>query len=98
MASTTDLIVEMITSSIVDSLKSNLEGKIDETTLAKIPPIALLAAKAAVPFPLRIALDLIPASTVQSGVNTATSGASAVGTAALGGISSISSNLFKKKT
>ena len=87
MASTnTDYVVGLIVDGVLASMKSQLNGKVPDAVLDTVRTGAILAASSAIPPPVRLAINAVPASTVMAAGNAAASkvrtvkaGAEAVG-------------------
>ena len=76
----TDYVVELIVDSIINSMKSQFEGKVPVTAFDTVRSGAVLTASNAIPFPLRLAINAIPKSAYKaagdagvSGIKTVTS-------------------------
>jgi len=76
--SNTDYVVTLIVDSIINSMKSQLEGKVPDTVFDKVRSGAVLTASAAIPFPIQIAINAVPPSAYKVAGNITMSGAKAV--------------------
>ena len=87
MASTnTDYVVGLIVDGVLASMRSQLNGKVPDAVLDTVRSGAILAASSAIPPPVRLAINAVPASTVMAAgnaaankVRTVKAGAEAVG-------------------
>lgn len=74
----TDHVIELIADSIINSLKSQLEGKVPDAVFGTAYSAAVFAAKSAIPFPIQIAINAVPSSAYKAAGNAAMCGAKMV--------------------
>ena len=65
MANTnTDILVGLIVDGVLNSMKSQVDGKVPDAVFDALRTGAVLAASSAIPPPVRLAINAVPASTL----------------------------------
>jgi len=73
-----DYVVKLIVDNVISSMESQLDGKVSAAVFDSVRTGAVYTATNAIPFPLRLAINAIPASAYKAAGNAAVSGAKAV--------------------
>jgi len=61
-----DRIIALVVDTVIETMKSQFEGKVPAATFDAARPVAVRTASSAVPFPLRLAINALPSSVVDA--------------------------------
>ena len=67
----TDIVVGLIVDGVLNSMKTQLDGKVPDAVFDTIRTGAVLAASSAIPAPVRLAINAVPASSLVTAGNIA---------------------------
>ena len=69
MATNTDIVVGLIVDGVINSMKSQLDNKVPDAVFDAVRTGAVLAASSAIPAPVRLAINAVPASAIKTAGN-----------------------------